>query len=523
MSPAAHALDRRLLELRSEHEVHTTRLAELEADPTYRRLVDGHGMTGTTAERVLPAMAKVSGLRPALDTLGQLVERVGAARGWGTLDDAVATALFAQLNAPTLAFAAEPQGVTPHRLLTLVDEATAALQAVVADATRVWAEIDGRLADARAEAGRLASTLPGFPIVVAAREALEGLAERAERDPLGAVDDLTTVESALATAAGAGDEIDRLHDQMVIATRTMEELETLVGEGRNGLALARAELSTPDGLLDPVDPQVLTGERGLRPWLGRLEALVAKSELALAAKGLESWSALADKTLATARQVAEANSRPPKRRRELRSLLRAARVKAGASGRAEDPVMEQLYRRAEAALAVPCCLATAEAEVEAFMVELRRSPTPEQARRTAPVPVVTGGTAPWGAPAPTEIPGGAPAPGRGEVSRPSGPGARPGTGPAADGAAPAAQAHGPGPTADGAAAAQGQGPAPTAGLGAAPATTAAPVAPGPGPGSATGGSGRATGPGRGAGPVHPPGADRSTPSRAFGRRRELTA
>ena len=35
MSPAAHALDRRLLELRSEHESYTTRLTELEANATY--------------------------------------------------------------------------------------------------------------------------------------------------------------------------------------------------------------------------------------------------------------------------------------------------------------------------------------------------------------------------------------------------------------------------------------------------------------------------------------------------------
>ena len=401
MSPAAHALDRRLQELRSEQETLAGRITELDRDTTFARLTGDPTLAGATAERIRPAAAQLSGLRQPLAVLGQLVERVGNARGWGTLDDNVATALFAQLNSPTIVFPGEPRGITPHELLQLVDEAYAAVHTVVAEVAGVWGNLELRLDDARSEAERLAGNLPGFRIVEAAREALEGLSDRAGGDPLGVADDLITVESALATAASAGDEVDRLNDVMAIARQTLSELETLLGEGRNALALSRAEIATPRGLLDPVDPGVLTGERGLRPWLGRLDALVGRGEVALASKGLESWTALADKTLAAARQIAEANARPTQRRRELRSLLRAARVKAGASGRAEDPLMTDLFRDADRSLTKPCCLETAEGRVEAYLVELRRTPTPEQARHTAVVPVVT---AAWstGAPTPPE-------------------------------------------------------------------------------------------------------------------------
>jgi len=381
MSPAAHALDRRLLELRSEHEALTTRLHDLETDATYARLLGGEGMSGATADRLRPVHDRVAGLLPGLEHVGLVVDQVSAGRGGGMLTDDVATALFAQLNSPHIVLPAAPGGLTAHGLLAEVGEALVELQAAVAEVGEVWARFPGRFDEVRAEADRLASTAPELRTVAAAGAALDGLGDRAGADPLGAADDLTTVESALSTAAGAVEEMGRLRDVVQGAGRTLAELDELMGEGSDALVRSRVELREPQGLLDPVDPDVLSGERGLRPWLARLESLVAGGEFGLAAKGLESWTALADKSLAAATAIAEANTRPLQRRRELRELLRAARVKAGASGRAEDPLMSQLARRADEALAAPCCLVTAESEVGAYLVELRHTPTPAQAQR----------------------------------------------------------------------------------------------------------------------------------------------
>ena len=382
MSPAAHALDRRLLELRSEHETLTNRLHELEVDPTYVRLAGGEGMSGATADRLRPVMEQIAGLLPGLDQVVELVAHVSAGRGGGMLTDDVATTLFAQLNGPQIILFAVPGGLPAHGLLAALGEAHAELRAAVSEVQAVWQQFPYRLEETRAEADRLAGTAPELRTVAAAREALDGLGDRVAADPLGAADDLTTVESALATAGGAVEEMGRLRDVVEGAARTLAELDAVVGEGRDALVRSRAELLEPRGLLDPVDTEVLSGERGLRPWLTRLEALVSGGDFTLAAKGLESWSALADKTMAAAVAIAEANGRPVQRRRELRDLLRAARVKAGASGRAEDPLMAELARRADEALAVPCSLAGAETQVGAYLVELRHSPTPAQSQRT---------------------------------------------------------------------------------------------------------------------------------------------
>jgi hypothetical protein len=78
--------------------------------------------------------------------------------------------------------------------------------------------------------------------------------------------------------------------------------------------------------------------------------------------------------------VAEANARPSLRRRELQGLLRAARVKAGASGRAEDMTLTELAARADRALDAPCDLVEAQAHLDAYMDELRRGPAPAPGR-----------------------------------------------------------------------------------------------------------------------------------------------
>ena len=97
-----------------------------------------------------------------------------------------------------------------------------------------------------------------------------------------------------------------------------------------------------------------------------------------AGAGLERWRSLAEQTVAVARQVAEANARPWRRRQELQGLLRATRVKAGAMGRAEDPLVSDLAGQAARSLAVPCDLPAAESAIEALLEGLRQ-PVPSSA------------------------------------------------------------------------------------------------------------------------------------------------
>jgi hypothetical protein len=381
VSPAAYVLDRRLYELRAARQAADATFAELESEETYAFAAAGGGLSGTTASRVRPALDRVAELRAALVRLDELLDQVSDLRDAGHVDDRRATDLVALLNSPSIVVPSpssspspspDARAVTAQDLLATVDDAVERVREVLAEVDGAWREFLPRLEKAAAAGDRLARSLPSYGALVEGRALMTVLPEIVVEDPLGAVDELTRVESVLADVDRVRNQVARLQDVLAEAGDTVTELEALIAEGRRALDRSRIEIADPRDLLDPIDPVVVTGERGLRPWLTRLDRLVGEGDVELAARGFERWRTLADQTRAAARQVAEANARPSLRRRELQGLLRAARVKAGASGRAEDMVLTELAARADRALDVPCHLPEAQARVDAYMDELRR-------------------------------------------------------------------------------------------------------------------------------------------------------
>lgn len=393
MNPGAHALGRRVRDLRVAQEELVAAGRGLEAGGTYALLAPGTHLTGATADRARPARALAAELWRCLalldDLLGHVERRMDEVYG----DDSHAARLAALLNGPAIVVAPDapahddgavilsPSGawsrraVSPDELLAVLPGALAPAHQVASEIDAAWRELVPRLDRATAEAARLAAELPGHRALAAARAVIDALPERIVSDPLGAIDELTRIESALAEVAGAREELARLGEATAAAARMLDELEGLLDEGRAGFERSRAEIAGPEGLLAPVDPGVLSHGPGLRPWLTRLERLVSEGDVRRAGAGLERWRSLAEQTMAVARQVAEANARPWRRRRELEGLLRATRVKAGAVGRAEDPIVSELAGQAARSLAVPCDLVAAESAIETLLDGLRR-PTP---------------------------------------------------------------------------------------------------------------------------------------------------
>ncbi|MGH9213109.1 MAG: hypothetical protein ACRD2C_20925 [Acidimicrobiales bacterium] len=395
MSFGAHALDRNLRDLQTELQALVTESRDLEADATYA-LLAGDRLTGVTAERARPALTEVEHLWRGVSLLDDLLSQTRAWLNQPYVDDRDAPELMVRLNGPSIALVAEPpvagdgharpqlaspassrsRTLTPKALLTTLASALTAAHQVVDEVDAAWRELLPRLDRMSTEAHHLAAELPGYRPLAAAVAALETLPHRIMEDPLGAADELTQMESTLARVAVARAEIARLSEEVAGATRMLAGLEGLLAEGRDAFDHSRAEIASPEGLLAPVDPAVLHDQPGLRPWLARLERLVAEGDVARAGAGLARWRALADETLAVARQVAEANARPRRRRRELQGLLRAVRVKAGALGRAEDTLVTELADRAMRLLDVPCDLPAAETAVEKFLEGLRQPAPP---------------------------------------------------------------------------------------------------------------------------------------------------
>jgi hypothetical protein len=393
VSPAGHALDRRLHELRRSQAAAMARLRVLEADGTYALLAAGT-LSGTTAARSEPVLARMAELRQGLGQLDDLLDQISALRDTNQVNHQRAIDLVARLNGPSIVVAAQPdprapvtltsslttRTLTPQDFLLALDEACEPLRQVIAEVASAWGELGARLERAATQADRLAAELPALPSFAAVRSALAALPGRITDDPLGAADELAEVESALTAVATTGIEMARLGVQLASAANRLVELESALVEGDEALRRSRAEVHDPQGLLDPLDPEVVTGERGLRPWLQRLERRVAEGEVTPAAKGLERWHALAQQTLAAARQVVAANAGPSRRRQELQGLLRAAQAKADAAGRAGDPGLAKLAGDAHRALTVPCDLGVAQARVDAYLEDLRRQPPPSAPR-----------------------------------------------------------------------------------------------------------------------------------------------
>jgi hypothetical protein len=396
VNPGGHALLRRVSELRVAQEALAAEARALEAGGTYALLAAGNHFTGATADRARPALAQVAELWRCLALLDDLLEQVEQQTNQVHGDDYHAARLGALLNGPAIVVApdAPPHGngdparspsgawsrrtISPDDLLASLRSALAPAHQVAAEVDAAWRELVPRLDRVMAEAARLAADLPALQVVASARAGIDALPERIVDDPLGAVDELTRIESTLADVADARVELARLGEATAAAARTLAEVEGLLDEGRAAFDRSRAEIASPEGLLAPVDPDVLSRGPGLRPWLASLERLVSEGDVSRAGAGHERWRSLAEQTLAVARQVAEANARPWRRRQELQGLLRATRVKAGAMGRAEDPLASELVGQAVRSLAVPCELPAAEAAIEALLEGLRQ-PVPSSA------------------------------------------------------------------------------------------------------------------------------------------------
>jgi hypothetical protein len=394
VSVGAHEFRRRLDELRAARGALVAEAEALEAEDTYIVLAASNWLTGVTAERVRLALARVAELWQGLGLLDDLIARVEEALDEPHVDNRQAR-LMALVCGPSIVMAPtrslsddvaplagsgapSQRRLTPGELLRSLENVLTPARDVVAQVDAAWRALVPRLDRVKVEAERLAAELPGLKALAAARDLLDALPDRIVADPLGSNDELSKIEWTVACATRARVEVVRLREAVAGGGRTLADLERLMAEGRDAFERSRTEIVSPEGLLEPVDPDLMSREPGLRPWLARLEQLVLEGDVSRAEAGLDRWRALADETMVVARQVADVNARPWRRHRELQGLLRAARVKAGAMGRAEDLRITELAARAMRSLAVPCDLAAAESAVEAFLEELR-NPAPSSA------------------------------------------------------------------------------------------------------------------------------------------------
>ena len=217
------------------------------------------------------------------------------------------------------------------------------------------------------------------PTLVAARTALDTAQAGVAGDPLGATPG-PDLHGPMAAAGRRVDELEsaweRLPEQLAAARSDLTRIVALRAEGEEALAEARAKISRPTGLLQPLAPSVVEGEpRALGPWLERIEWQAEHGDWRAATVGLDGWQRVAGAHLVNAGRVSAANRAPVIRRNELRGLLHAFRAKAAREDRAEDPALIPLHQSAcDALYEAPCDLDRAKACVQAFIDAVNAGP-----------------------------------------------------------------------------------------------------------------------------------------------------
>ena len=335
---------------------------------------DGGGRTGQTASELLRAMDEVWTHYPlARDVVQHLLSSVERARWddarWLLRPDVITLPTGATVGVADLlvglqerldqaAIGAARLADGARRAMSSLDSVTATFGGLVERATALGAELDVEILEARRRLDRAAAAVAADPTVDLAAQ-LDGAIQTVRRR----VALLEQQRSSLPAALEA-------------AWSQLEEIRRLVAHGAQAQAQAREKVSKSEELCEPLDPAGLErGDRGLQPWLTRIDEQAAAGSWQAAAAGLEQWQRLAARWLTSARHVLDVNRHPVVRRNELRGLLQASQARAAASGLAEDLRLTGLAGAADEALhRAPCDLELAEASVRAYVTALRAGP-----------------------------------------------------------------------------------------------------------------------------------------------------
>lgn len=398
-------VDRALARLGAEHEAIETSLLALQ-DHAGRRLLEGAGLTGVTAERWAATEASITLLWAYFDAYSgalRSAREIRSRRRWSSREDLVELTELLRGEAVTVAGSASAVAGAPtlhggpgrlserYSLSALVDrmnELYAASLDVVVAADAVWSALPARIDLLAAELQRtrqLAHSVGVRPGEHPAGDDLERitrtltrLREQVISDPLAfwvpaqgssapgggrpdttvydrearALEDVRReIDAVLTVRQDAEKRLVRLRDVLSRADRTLAEARTARGEVL--AKIAATEVPVVSGPPTALQEQLATAAEYRRhaQW-HRLSPL------------LERLEQKAEEELLRARESLTAVTAPLAVRAELRGRLDAYKAKVARHGLAEEPELVERYEKARRMLwSAPCDLRVAEQAV----------------------------------------------------------------------------------------------------------------------------------------------------------------
>lgn len=329
--------------------------------PTFARL---SGETKQQCEAVIPAFEELFGMLALMQTQVDKAKAIMANLPRIAGRDAKlaeVTTLLSEIKLPPVAVPLEKRGLLTGAELTQTVSADRLMEAMATSFTEAnqlifkikaaWATLNGKVGKheealklLQQEALDLGATAPEL---VEAERALTAVRTAINGDPLAADGNfeaqvVPVIEASRTRLAQLKALKAQVVGQLAEAEQALAQLKTTHASSLQAVEERKAKLTIDheEQLTMPLDDKVIDQLVG---WLERLKTTVGDGKFQAASVGLVNWTAQVLNRTSSAESAFQANDALLRERRDMRGLIDALKVRAGAEGMAEDPILSAMF------------------------------------------------------------------------------------------------------------------------------------------------------------------------------------
>lgn len=331
--------------------------------PTFARL---SGETKQQCEAVIPAFEELFGMLALMQTQVDKAKAIMANLPRIAGRDAKlaeVTTLLSEIKLPPVAVPLEKRGLLTGAELTQTVSADRLMEAMATSFTEAnqlifkikaaWATLNGKVGKheealklLQQEALDLGATAPEL---VEAERALTAVRTAINGDPLAADGNfeaqvVPVIEASRTRLAQLKALKAQVVGQLAEAEQALAQLKTTHASSLQAVEERKAKLTIDheEQLTMPLDDKVIDQLVG---WLERLKTTVGDGKFQAASVGLVNWTAQVLNRTSSAESAFQANDALLRERRDMRGLIDALKVRAGAEGMAEDPILSAMFAK----------------------------------------------------------------------------------------------------------------------------------------------------------------------------------
>jgi hypothetical protein len=331
--------------------------------PTFARL---SGETKQQCEAVIPAFEELFGMLALMQSQVDKAKAIMANLPRIAGRDAKlaeVTTLLSEIKLPPVAVPLEKRGLLTGAELAQTVSADRLMEAMATSFTEAnqlifkikaaWATLNGKVGKheealklLQQEALDLGATAPEL---IEAERALTAVRTAINGDPLAADGNfeaqvVPVIEASRTRLAQLKALKAQVVGQLAEAEQALAQLKTTHASSLQAVEERKAKLTIDheEQLTMPLDDKVIDQLVG---WLERLKTTVGDGKFQAASVGLVNWTAQVLNRTSSAESAFQANDALLRERRDMRGLIEALKVRAGAEGLAEDAALSAMFAK----------------------------------------------------------------------------------------------------------------------------------------------------------------------------------